>query len=251
MTVTQDSFAAALLDAERPTPDGLRDAADRPAGTRFDVYRNNVAVSLIEAMLTAFPVITRLLGEENMRGLARIFLRAHPPESPLMMHYGAAFPEFLADSAQLSHLGYLPDVARLELALRRSYHAADAVPVDAGLLAALAPEALMTSTLSLAPAVELLRSRWPLFDIWRFNTQEDAPRPQAIAQDVLVTRPDFDPAPHLLPEGGAAWIAAAASGRTLSDAQDAALAANADFDLAPLLALLLQGGAITSINQTG
>ncbi|AVO39359.1 DNA-binding domain-containing protein [Pukyongiella litopenaei] len=251
MSVSQDSIAAALLDADRPAPEGLRDPANRPAGARFDVYRNNVAVSLTEAMLTAFPVVTRLLGEENMRGLAGIFLRAHRPDTPLMMHYGAGFPGFLADSAQLAHLGYLPDVARLELALRRAYHAADAAPVDTGRLAAMSPDELMGCTLSLAPAVEFLRSRWPVFDIWRFNTQEDAPRPRAMAQDVLLTRPDFDPVPHLLPDGGAAWIAAITAGRSLGEAQDAALAVSAGFDLAPLLALLLQGGAIASFGPTG
>ncbi|GHF73455.1 HvfC/BufC N-terminal domain-containing protein [Seohaeicola zhoushanensis] len=242
MTAREDAFVAALLDAAQPAPEGLRDAAGGPAGKRFDVYRNNVAVSLTEALLTGFPVITRLLGQANMKGLAGIFLRAHPPASPLLMHYGAGFPEFLEGMEQLAHLGYLGDVARLELALRRSYHAADASPIPPEALEA-DPEALVGAKFGFAPAVELLRSDWPLHGIWRFNTEEDAPKPRPVAEDVLVLRPEFDPEPHLLPPGGADWIGALTAGATLDEAMDAA----PGFDPGPCLALLLRGNAITSV----
>ena len=63
MTVGQESFTEALLTPEHPVPDGLIDPAGRPAGKRFDVYRNNVAVSLTGALETAFPVIRKLVGD--------------------------------------------------------------------------------------------------------------------------------------------------------------------------------------------
>ncbi|MFC3615687.1 putative DNA-binding domain-containing protein [Lutimaribacter marinistellae] len=247
MSVSQREFHTALLAPEQPHPQGLRDGADRPAGRRFDVYRNNVAVSLTEALHDGFPVIAKLLGKQNLDGLAGIYLRQHPPASPLMMHFGAAFPAFLAGMPQLAHLGYLPDIARLELALRQSYHAGDAEPVPPQSLA-LSPEALMGATLGFAPSVQLLRSPWPIHDIWRFNTEPGAPKPRAAAQDVLVTRPEYDPLPRLLPPGGAEWITATQAGETLGTAQDRATSAAADFDLAALLAMLLGDGAITSLS---
>lgn len=246
MTHSQDQFVAALLDPALPAPHGLCDPQGAPAGRRFDVYRNNVAVSLTEALIEGFPVITRLLGEVNMKGLAGLFLRAHPPASPILMRYGTGFPDFLATMDQLSHLGYLADVARLELALRHAYHAADADPIQ--------PEALNVDTLALvgatvtlAPAVQLIRSPWPLHGIWRFNTEEGAPKPIPRAEDVLILRPEFDPEPHLLPAGGAAWIGALMAGATIGDALDAATAETNDFDPGASLALLLQGNAITSL----
>ncbi|AXT34558.1 DUF2063 domain-containing protein [Phaeobacter sp. LSS9] len=251
MTVSQTDFTRAMIDAAQPVPEGLLDATGQPAGRRFSVYRNNVAVSLTEAMHSAFPLIAKLLGKQNLDGLAGLYLRAHPPSSPLMMHYGAEFPDFLAGMEQLKHLGYLPDAARLDLALRRAYHAGDATPVDPARLAALPPEALMATRLTLAPAVALLRSPWPIYDIWRFNTEENAPKPRHMAQDVLITRPEFDPVLQELPAGGADWITALTSGATLEEALTKVQADLPDFDLSHPLALLLQGGAIIDLDRKG
>lgn len=246
MSVSQTTFHTALLDPSQAVPDGLVDASEHPAGRRFSVYRNNVAVSLTEAMYQAFPVITKLLGTQNMDGLSGIFLRQHPPTSPMMMFYGEAFPEFLAGMPQLSHLGYLPDIARLELALRQSYHAADSTPAPADALA-VAPDEVMQATLEFAPSMRVIRSEWPIYSIWRFNTLENAPKPQAGAEGVLVTRPEYDPAPHLLPAGGADWIAEMMAGQTIGQAYENTSATTPEFDLGATLALLLQGGALTSV----
>lgn len=246
----QSEFRAALLDADRPVPDGLIDGSGAPAGRRYAVYRNNVAVSLGESLTTGFPVLTKLLGEENFKQLAAIHLRQHPPQSPLMMHYGSDMPAFLEGFEPLQHLGYLPDVARLELALRRAYHAADAAPIAAEALQ-IAPEALMAARLRLAPSVQLIRSRWPIYGLWTYNMIEGADAPENRGENVIVTRPDFTPEPHLLPAGGGVFIAALQDNETFAAAHAKATEAVADFDLGAILALLLGGEAIVEVIHEG
>ncbi|MCW3781936.1 HvfC/BufC N-terminal domain-containing protein [Defluviimonas salinarum] len=241
--MSQSEFRAALLDPSRPAPEGLTGPAGQPAGRRFDVYRNNVTVSLTEALRQAFPVIRKLVGEEFFTAMAREHLRAHPPASPLMMFYGAAMPAFLETFPPVAHLGYLPDIARLELALRQSYHAADAAPVAAEALQTLTPDAFVAARLRLAPSVRLLRSCWPIHAIWTANARNGTAPKQATAEDVLIVRPDFDPEPLLLPAGAAPFVAALAEGRTVGEALDAAGA----FDLTATLGLLLGGSAIVGI----
>lgn len=250
MSVDQSGFHDALLDATTPVPEGLTDGHGRPAGKRFDIYRNNVAVSLTEALELSFPCIRRLIGEENFKRVAGVFLRRHPPRTPMLMQYGAEFPAFLEGFEPLSHLGYLPDVARLEQALRLSYHAADAAPADAEQLARIPPEALADTRLELAPAVRLVRSDWPVHAIWAFN-MEDGPKPQPAAQDVLITRPALDPAMTVIDSGTAAFVGALAEDQTLGTAHGRATDAATDFDLAAALSLLLGGGAISQIHPTG
>ncbi|OWU85103.1 hypothetical protein ATO6_08645 [Oceanicola sp. 22II-s10i] len=245
MSVTQTEFRRSVLDPEAPAPGGLSDGRGGAADRRFAVYRNNVTVSLTDAMESAFPTVAKLIGPESFRSLARLALRAHPPRSPLMMEFGADFPAFLEGFEPLAHLGYLPDVARLDHAMRLSYHAADADPLPAA-VQSMPPDQLATARLQLAPACRILRSRWPLHGIWRFNHEDGAPQPQARPEDVLIARPGYDPAPHLLPPGGAAFLTAAASA-PLGNAYEAALTETPDFDLTALLSLLIGTGAITAL----
>ncbi len=129
---TQASFATALLDAGKPVPEGVTShTADRPA-RRFAVYRNNVVAGLVKALGTRFPALSRIVGEEFFNAMARVFVIAHPPRSPLLMTYGDDFPDFIADFEPAAELPYLADVARLEAARTRAYHAADAVSARSG-----------------------------------------------------------------------------------------------------------------------
>ena len=249
MTVTQQEFREAILDPERPRPHGLLGAKGDRAGRRFDVYRNNVSVSLAEALEQAFPILKKLLGDANFRTLANVYLRQNPPSSPLMMHYGEAMPEFVTGFEPTSNIRYLPDVARLEIALRASYHAADADPIDPGFLQNTPADKLMASALVLAPSLRLLRSPWPVHAIWRFNMEPGAPKPAMAAEDIAVLRPDLDPEPHLLPPGGGALIETVLNGASFGDAVEAATAEAADFDLTQTLALLIGAGAIIDLKE--
>jgi len=241
--MSQDAFAAALLDPDAPLPAGLIDPMGRPALRRFDVYRNNVTLSLIRVLEAGFPATRKLVGDEFFAAMAREFLRAHPPKTRIMMLYGDEFADFIAGFAPAQQLGYLPDVARLEQAIRQSYHAADAAAIDAAPLAQMDEASLLALRFEFAPAVHLLRSDWPIHAIWAANMQ-DGPKPKMQAEAVIVLRPVYDPAPALLPPHTDQVIWALHAGARLGDALGAA---TGPIDLVEVLKLLLQGGAITGM----
>jgi hypothetical protein len=241
--MSQTDFHAALLSPDVGPPPGLTDAKGRPAGNRFDVYRNNVASSLTEVLEKGFPVLQKLLGEAYFKALALAFLRKNPPKTRIMMLYGAEMPGFLKAFPPLAHLPYLADIARLEQGLRESYHAADAAPLATEVLSALSLEALMAARFSIAPAVQVIASDYPVWSIWQANTRADAPRPVMQPEAAVILRPGFDPEPHLLPPGGAGFITALMEGQPLGDACNTA---PDDFDLTACLGLLIGGGALIS-----
>ncbi len=240
--VSQTEFTQAIFTSELPVPDGLENPFGGPAGKRFDVYRNNVAVSLTEALATGFPTVRKLVGDDFFKAMAGVFLRAHPPEDPRLATYGGKFPGFLAGFDPVSHLPYLPDVARLDLGLRQSYHAADVTPLS---VVGLDPAQVLELRPRLSPATLILRSRFAAYDIWRFNAEAGAPKPGATAQDVLISRPQFDPAPHLLPLGGFTFARHLKGKLTLAEAMTATLAIDATADVSTLLTLFLTTGALT------
>ena len=241
--MSQAAFAQAVLDPEAEVPPGLVDPEGRPAPKRFSVYRNNVALSLTRVLEAAFPTVRKLVGDEFFAAMAGVFLRAHPPQSRMLVLYGAAMPGFLEQFQPVAHLGYLPDVARVDQAMRESYHAADSQPLSEVEFQRLIGQDIAGLRLRLAPSLRLVPSRWPVVSIWMAN-HEAGPSPHPKSEDALILRPEFDPCPHVLPPGGAAFIAAVLEGRMLGDAVEAADGA---LDLSALLALLIQGRAITGV----
>jgi hypothetical protein len=243
---TQALFAAALLDARKPVPAGvISHTASKPA-RRFAVYRNNVVVGLLNALATRFPVTSRIVGEEFFNAMARVFVVAHPPRSPLLATYGNDFPDFIAGFEPAVELTYLADVARLEAARTRAYHAANAEPVDPIQLHTVAPDALGDLRFVLHPSAEVVRSPHPIVTIWAMNSGAKGLGPIAEwrPEDALIARPYLDVEIRALPRGGSAFLVALIAGQTLADAVEAAATEDADFDLAANLAALIGAGLV-------
>jgi hypothetical protein len=236
----QDEFADALLSATTPVPSCLKGAAVKKAGRRFAVYRNNVTSSLIEALSARFPVIKRLVGDEFFVGLARSYVLREPPFSPLLIHYGETFPAFIGDFEPAKPLPYLADVARLEYARGRAYHAADAEPVPREVFAALAEEGIGATRVRLHPSVSILSSPYPVFSIWQAN-QAEAVKPIQDwgAETALVARPFYEVETVPIGAGIGTFLGALRSGATIADAAEAAGAAVPSFNPADGLATLI------------
>lgn len=249
MPSAQATFAQALLDPDRPLPPGvIAHTHDAPV-QRFAVYRNNVVVSLIEALAARFPATQRIVGEEFFRAMAGLFARAYPPRSPLMMQYGDDFPDFIAGFAPAAELPYLADVARLEAARTRAFHAADAAPLPAAAFAAIPPDERAALRVALCPGTAILRSSHPVVTIWAMNTDDGEPAAieDWVPEDALVSREGFAVAVRRLPPGGAAFLLDLAHGATLGEAAAAAVDGTAAFDLTANLAGLLGAGLVAEI----
>jgi hypothetical protein len=93
---TVGAFAAALDEPSAPPPTMTHGRLGAPDARRFAVYRNNVAVGLIGALEARYPVSRRIAGDDLFRAMARAFVHRHKPRSPVMIAYGAEFPEFAA-----------------------------------------------------------------------------------------------------------------------------------------------------------
>jgi hypothetical protein len=238
-------FSQGLLDPAAPVPSDIKGLTPK----RYAVYRNNVTVGLVRAMEANFPAVRRLLGETYFAGLAREFVQAHPPQSPLLFFYGAEFVAYLASQDDLAAYPYLSDVARLEQQWRVSYHAADRDVLEAQALASVDPNQLMDVMFEAHPAFAVLRSPFALFDIFNANRGDgDSVFQPDIAQDVLVTRPDVDVLVHLLPAGGAEFLQSLARGESLGHAAENAATLEAEFDLSQLIALMIGAGAFSFLH---
>lgn len=247
----QDQFASAILDADRPVPVGLWVPPGADRKERFAVYRNNVAVGLIEALRSSFPVVDRLVGAAFFTAMARTHALAHPPRSPVLLDYGGAFSDFVADFEPARALPYLGDVARLEWAWLEAYHAAEAVPLAIEDIQGVPAEEAQHLSLALHPSVRALAFAHPALTIWRAHQGQDDPAELDIEdgpEHMLVARPEADVATMMLSAGELRFLDAVTLGGTLTDAAAAAMTTQPDIDIGSLLARLFDMGAFTGFS---
>jgi hypothetical protein len=243
------AFASALMDPLRSAPTIVSGPAGKGAVRRYNVYRNNITVSLIDALAAIFPAVQRITGVEFFRAMARQHVRATPPSSPLLLDYGHDFPAMIENYEYAQAMPWLADVARIERAWLDAYHAADAEPLAADALAAIPPEWLAQAVFVAHPATRIMRSSFSAVTIFAANRGEgtsgqiDASAPE----DALITRPDADVVVRHLPDAAAAFLKSLMAGRPLGEAAASALQSSPSFDLAANIAGLIQAGAFVSV----
>ncbi|MDK9695429.1 MAG: DNA-binding domain-containing protein [Siculibacillus sp.] len=241
----QAAFAAALLDAGAPVPDGLLAPGGGPVGRRFAVHRATTTLGSIAALATRHPVLERLLGSETFADLARAFLRTNRPRTALLLDWGGGLPDFVATHPDLADWPWLADVARLEVAWNEAHHAAEAEPIELAELVAADPERVARSRLVLHPSLRLLASPWPVAGIWAANGEIEAV--EARAEHMVVVRPHADVLVHPTDTAGFAFATALSAGGTILAAASAAAAIDPDFDTGAHLVGLVRLGAVVAL----
>ena len=242
----QREFAIALLDPERPTPNGIVGPDGELSPRRFSIYRNNVVVGLTEILNDAFPAVRRLVGSEFFDAMAGVYVRADPPRSPILLGYGGGFPAFIETFSPAASVPYLADVARIEWAWKEAYHAEDASSLSASAFGEIPMEALPGIHLQFHPSLRVVCSSMPALTIWRMNVADGVPGPVTFdgeGEDVLVIRPTVTVEVRSLPPGAIDFIGALRDGRSVLEATEATVARDPRFDLSANIAGLIEAGA--------
>jgi len=247
-TALQAEFATSLLSANRPAPHGIIVRTGADPEKRFAVYRNNVVIGLVRALESRFPVVKRLVGEEFFRAMAQVFVTEDPPRSPILFCYGSTFPDFIENFVPAADVPFLGDIARLELARGRAYHAADMRPLPAEDFAPLDAEKLAVTGIRLHPSAELLTSTFPIVSIWRAHQEDGEPHISSWqGEAALVLRPQLDVEVHLLPAGGYQFMTALSQGASLARAATVAAAEAPSFNAVKNLALLIEARVVAKL----
>jgi Putative DNA-binding domain len=242
-------FSNAILNPDLALPDGLRGPQSGKAERRYAVYRNNVTVSLIGALEANFPAVKRLVGGEFFAGMAKIFVRAHPPKSRLLAEYGDELAAFIETFEPLADYPFVPDVARLERLWLDSYHEADAPVLDGAELAKLDPDALFASRFVVHPATRLFASKYAVVSIMSANRAEgDVPSINPGQPEFgLITRPALQVDVRAIGASSHLFLSELIEGEPLAGAIEAAMEADQDFDLSANLQGMLAAGVFTSL----
>jgi Putative DNA-binding domain len=242
-------FSLALLNPKIETPAGIMGPNEKAAIKRYNVYRNNVTVSLIGALAAIYPAVQRMTGVEGFRAMARFHMRAHPPTSPLLFEYGREFPEFIKHCEYAQSMPWLSDTARIERAWLDAYHAADAEVLTPQTLVAIPPSRLADTVFVPHPATRIVRSEFSAVSIFVAN-RSDGPAEAvdtAAPEEGLITRPEQEVVVRRLPAGAAEFLTVLVSGEPFGAAASAAFEACASFDLPTNIVGMIEAGVFTAV----
>src|SRR5581483_6355026 len=247
----QTAFADAVFGAPRSFVELIGSAHRDDAAKRFEIYRNAIRSNYRDTLVAIYPVVQRLVGNACFAQLCVRYVRSHPSTSGDLHEFGAQLPTFIADDDVLSDLGYLDDVARLEWALHRAFHAPEQPLLTIEQLAHVAPDQLSAFCLRLVRSAHLIRSHAPIVRIWEVN-QLDVDADAIVhlddgAQNALVIRRGRACRVERLEDAHFRMLDALHGGATLAQALDRVAALHGDFDLAAFLHQHITAGTISGL----
>jgi hypothetical protein len=213
----------ARSDAERGQ--AFRRPRRGSTSSRWRVYAHGYLARIVEVLGLEYAAIRRILGEDAFEALAERFLGVFPPRSFDLGRAGERLAAFLEFDRLAVDLPFLPDLARLEHTIAVSFVAADAAPAGWGGLRRRSPEELVALRFGLLPGVALVRSSWPLDELWacRFEGDDEAISValEGRPANVLVFRRDGRVRVERIGEAEALLLEAASCGdATLADLQE-------------------------------
>lgn len=198
-----------------------------PGHPAMAIHRNNFFYATRRALADLYPTVEALVGAEFFAVMARDFILAEPPASPVMMDYGDAFAGFIACYPAVRDLPYLPDMAAFEWEMHQVRHAAEAEAMTADDFAGMSQDALVRLELSLVPAARVFVSDYAVAELWHAHWVEPMKLstlgPIDDATCVLLVRRDFEVAVVELTWGQAVLLQSVEGGSGLGMATAMAL----------------------------
>lgn len=246
----QSNFAAALRgDTQAAAQTENQILTDRvPPNVRLGIYQSSVANSLADVLGTAFPATARMMSPARFDSIARRFAAAFPPPEPVLVRYGAAFPDFLVEHYHWPEAA----VARLEWARIEALHAAEAAPLGHAALEIIPDDRLGDLVLVPHPSLRLLRDDSAFVSAWlayrpegdgAFKAKDQTTGPEA----ALVLREGNLVAVSYLKLPMHRFLSTLSLGLTLTEAVEAAGAIDADFDVLAALHFAFSQGLFTAV----
>ena len=223
---TQRWLARIILDPGA-VETGTIDASDTlahdaaTARVRLGAYSGGYPARLEEALAETFPALRRLLGDETFADMVARYLPAVPAGIYNLNDVGAPLPAWLASDALARTVPLAADLARLELAVQRAFHATLLPPFDPTPLAAWGADDWDRAVVRFQAGVALVRSAWPVGDVWQARTQPRDTADVAVVdrpQDVIVARAGFGVTATLAPPDEAMLLERLLAGERLGTA---------------------------------
>lgn len=235
----QDSFVQSILHEPEQRLLAVIKADTISAESRLGAYRNNVFNGLFEILKASFPTVVSLVSEDFFRGVVHFYVKEQPPKSACLDEYGGSLPDFLQNYEPAASIPCLADVARFDWLRHATECAVDERAAEARDFEGKNAAGLANLRLRLRALARLMRSDYPLDEIWCLTQAPERREKLHIRKEPrawLVFRgADPDKWFEAITPASAAALEALEAGQTIQKATLEALAVEERFDLSAFL----------------
>ena len=164
-----------LLNQDSAIAHAIVDSPPLAVADRLAIYADGYRARLIEALDDTYPLLHRLLGDEDFMALGEAFVAAHPSVHRSIRWYGRELAEFLAHTPPHAGQPILAELAQLEWTLAEVFDAPNAEPVSRAAFATIDPAAWSELRFQFHPSLRRLHLRWNAAAAWKALNSEDTP----------------------------------------------------------------------------
>ena len=146
----------------------LIESDDRLSATeRLEIYANAYFYRILDCLKEDFPATLKTLGADNFHNLVTGYLIEYPPTEPSISYAGRHLAEFLSHHPMRERWPFICDLARLERTLVEVFHAAEAEPLNAEAMRAVAPDDWPALVMRTHPALAIVDCEWRVDELLR------------------------------------------------------------------------------------
>jgi hypothetical protein len=235
----QTALGAYILHGQESILPAIVEQGGLTAKDRLGIYHTAYRLRLLEVLQDHFAQTLAYMGDDFFESQALAYIQAHPPAHDNLRHYGAQWPQWLAQ--QHPQDTDMADLSRLEWALRHTFDAPDTPVLTWADVTALTPSQWDRLGFTLAPGAHVLRLEHAVISLWQSLANQDIPEPvQALCHDVLVWRQGWQPHFRSLDPEEARALRELLAGQSFNAACATALQSHTDTDAATLASQWLQ-----------
>lgn len=221
-----NNYQAQLLKA-------IWDGSDEAFNERgLTIYRQNLVMNAERSLSISYPTVVQLVSEEFFSLLVREFIHFEKLSEGDWGMWGKTFPDWLANNESLLEYPFISDCAKLDWLC----HLAERAPSEQRKSETEINNDSDLSLLSIhyCAGAKLLKSKYPIVDIYHAHQTDNAPKrqylltdakqklSQGIGQNALIWRPHWQALVREVNKDESTWLTKTFEGSTMSAALDRA-----------------------------